>query len=243
MTTNTSDQSLDFFYDGRFLNMDYSLKEISVNAWPKNREEACVKWISGGGNVLEVGFGDGNLLYTLSKKFSKVYGVEVGVNRIAPMTKAFQKMNCHNVQLQTANVEHGLPFENNSMDCIIWLDVIEHVVDVHAAMNAIHKVLKPGGTLVTSTPNIAELRRRIKLLFGKFPSTAREDHEGLDLSMKEPYDRGHLHYFTQNLISEIYRCHGFSGMRSYGFGNLGRLHNLQSSLLCGTVFMLGEKSK
>lgn len=235
------DQTLESFYDGRFLNQSYELNEILIDKWPKERETACVKWIPMGNSLLEIGFGNGNLLYTLSKKYRSVYGVEISENRIGPMKLAFEKKETKNVKLMTANVEKCLPFEDEKFDCVVWLDVIEHVVDFHSAMKEINRVLKPGGFIITSTPNIAELRRRIKLLFGKFPSTACEKNEGFDLSMKEPYDRGHLHYFTLSGMKLLYKIHGFKFCKSYGFGNLGKIHNIYPPLLCGTVFAVGEK--
>jgi SAM-dependent methyltransferase len=234
-------QSLEFFYDGRFKNDRYHLEEIATPSWPKGREDACVKWVPGGDTLLEIGFGEGNLLYSLSKRFKKAYGVEVGTSRIGPMTQAFREKGCENVFLSTANVEKSLPFENETFDCIIWLDVIEHVVDIHAAMDEINRVLKPNGMLITSTPNIAEIRRRMKLLLGTFPSTAYRDHEGFDLTKKEPYDRGHLHYFTHSGIDTLYKLHGIKSEKRYGFGTLGRFHNFRPSLLCGTIFAIGRK--
>jgi hypothetical protein len=63
------------------------------------------------------------------------------------------------------------------------------------------------------TPNVAKYTRRIKLLLGRFPSTA-SLNEGLTTYAGQPvdlHDEGHLHYFTfrslSNMLTE--RC-GFS---------------------------------
>ena len=81
METVSQNQDLNHFYDGRFLNVNYQLKKITCPSWPDDREEACVKWVTGGERLLEIGFGDGNLLYTLSKQFTEVHGVEISKNR------------------------------------------------------------------------------------------------------------------------------------------------------------------
>lgn len=45
-----------------------------------------------------------------------------------------------------------LPFRTASLDCVVALDVLEHVSDDEKALSEIARVLKPNGTLVLSTP-------------------------------------------------------------------------------------------
>jgi 2-polyprenyl-3-methyl-5-hydroxy-6-metoxy-1,4-benzoquinol methylase len=46
-----------------------------------------------------------------------------------------------------------IPFENNTFDIVVSSEVIEHVPDPYKAMQELFRVLKPGGTLVLTTPN------------------------------------------------------------------------------------------
>lgn len=47
----------------------------------------------------------------------------------------------------------NLPFENNSFDTIVCTDVLEHVPAEIPALNELFRVLKPGGTLILTTPH------------------------------------------------------------------------------------------
>lgn len=46
----------------------------------------------------------------------------------------------------------SLPFADNSFDCVISSEVIEHIVDPHAFVRELLRVVKPGGRCIVSTP-------------------------------------------------------------------------------------------
>lgn len=56
-------------------------------------------------------------------------------------------------------------------DCIVFTEVMEHLhyYYVPRVLSEINKSLKPGGYLILTTPNIASLFRRLRLLFGRQP--------------------------------------------------------------------------
>ncbi len=47
------------------------------------------------------------------------------------------------------------PFPDASFDAIVSFETIEHVVDGQRFLDEMHRILRPGGTLICSTPNIA----------------------------------------------------------------------------------------
>jgi SAM-dependent methyltransferase len=47
---------------------------------------------------------------------------------------------------------HFLPFSNNSVDCILCCEVLEHIKDPRQCCNEIWRVLKPGGVAFISAP-------------------------------------------------------------------------------------------
>ena len=53
-------------------------------------------------------------------------------------------------------------------DAVLCADVIEHVTDPRALLALIRGWLKPGGVLLASLPNIANISIRLALLFGQF---------------------------------------------------------------------------
>ncbi len=100
-----------------------------------------------GGRVLEIGTGSG-------------YGVEI----IAPHATHFTTIDKHtppqgvirgeSVEFRECNVP-PLPFEDNSFDCVISFQVIEHIKDDRTFVAEVMRVLRPGGLFVVSTPNIS----------------------------------------------------------------------------------------
>lgn len=78
----------------------------------------------------------------------------------------------------------ALPFPDGSFDAAICLDVLEHLTfeEQPQALAELHRILKPGGELLVSIPNLAHLQSRIHfLLAGRLIRTASE--------LKHPGDR------------------------------------------------------
>jgi SAM-dependent methyltransferase len=83
----------------------------------------------------------------------------------------------------------ALPFENDSFDRALCLDVLEHLryEDQPRALAELYRVLRPGGELLVSVPNLAHLQSRVQfLLRGRLIRTASES--------KHPGDRPAVEY-------------------------------------------------
>lgn len=97
------------------------------------------------GRVLEIGTGTG-------------YGVEF----IAPRAERYVTLDkCRSEELpeMPSNVEFvqcavpPLPFEDESFDCVVSFQVIEHIRRDKEFVREVYRVLKPGGRFIVSTPN------------------------------------------------------------------------------------------
>jgi 2-polyprenyl-3-methyl-5-hydroxy-6-metoxy-1,4-benzoquinol methylase len=103
---------------------------------------------------------------------------------------------------------HRLPFPDLIFDIVIIDEVIEHLVDTDSIMDEIHRVLKPGGQLLMSTPNLASWFNRIALLVGVQPAFS-------EVSFRKVYGRpgsgivGHLRLFTRKALHEFVDDKGF----------------------------------
>ncbi|MSR80326.1 MAG: methyltransferase domain-containing protein, partial [Gemmataceae bacterium] len=83
---------------------------------------------------------------------------------------------------------------------ITMIMVLEHVFDVEHSVKEISRVLEPKGIAIIQVPNIAFLKRRIQLLFGKFPITA----DTSDPSFEKSWDGQHLHNFTLGSLQTLF---------------------------------------
>jgi len=238
METNSS---LQMHYNKKYASTDIPLK-IAFAKFPKNRNQAIVKYISKGNIYLEIGAGNGNVLLTVEKDFNKLIGIELSEPRVN-MMKAFFAQN-PNIQITKANIEHDeLPIEANSIDIIVMDAVIEHLIDPYSVLKKLHKYLKPQGEIIITTPNMAKWTRRIKLLFGYFPSTA-SLNEGLTTYYGHPtdlYDEGHLHYFTYRSLSIVLKNQaGFSEIKRGYYGKYPLLCRLAPTLF-SDILLIAKK--
>jgi 2-polyprenyl-3-methyl-5-hydroxy-6-metoxy-1,4-benzoquinol methylase len=83
-------------------------------------------------------------------------------------------------------------------DAILFLDVLEHLVDPDAVLRAARDWLAPGGIVLCSIPNVAHWRVRLSLLRGRF------EYEDSGL-----LDRTHLRWFTRETAARLIRDAGY----------------------------------
>ncbi|MBF0485525.1 MAG: class I SAM-dependent methyltransferase [Candidatus Omnitrophica bacterium] len=107
------------------------------------------------GRVLDIGCGDGDYAYNLHKMGFDVLAGDMDVNR-------FRYQN--QIKFQKCNVTEKLPFDDNSFDFIVLAEVVEHLKNPYDVVKELHRILKPGGKLVLSTPNILNLKSRVRFL-------------------------------------------------------------------------------
>jgi SAM-dependent methyltransferase len=188
-----------------------------------------------GDTILDIGCGDGLLLYQFRHKFKHLVGVEYSAERLHAAKANLQGYSFRGV---CATAEAMAPIESDCIDCIVMADVIEHIPDVYLASQEMFRVLKPGGILVINTPNIAFVVKRLRLLFGRFPATSQRN-EGLGSDLL--FDGGHLHYFTYRSLRLLLDRSGFRIERKMGFGRFGKLHDLWPELLSVGVQWIARK--
>jgi SAM-dependent methyltransferase len=193
-------------YDEKYSASDYKeVKPVQVRGYPKDRFEAAVYWGDRGDSLLEIGCGSGNVILTLKDNYKKCVGIELSEIRVNELKKLFSDND--NVSILVGNIEEeAFELKKDSFDTILMNAIIEHLIDPIRTLKYLAHLLRPGGRIVIITPNIAKWTRRIKLLFGYFPSTASLD-EGLQMYDKKTktdlYDEGHLHYFTYRSLKKI----------------------------------------
>lgn len=108
-----------------------------------------------GGNVLEVGFGDGYLLSLLSKSYS-CFGVDISEENVQ---KARKRLG--DVQFSVLEPEGLLPYEADFFSCYVASEVFEHMSndELTLAITEMKRVLKPGGYAFLTFPADEKLEK------------------------------------------------------------------------------------
>lgn len=89
---------------------------------------------------------------------------------------------------------NGLP----RCDAVVAGDVLEHLIDPRRMLRLIFEALPPGGVLLLSVPNVANVTVRIGLLLGRW-----------DYGDRGILDRTHRTFFTRRSLCSLLRDHGF----------------------------------
>ncbi len=109
--------------------------------------------IEPGDKILDLGCGDGFYLNILSKLEAniKLYGCDIDTNALK---SAKTNLDGVSVQLSQGDAMAGLDYKDNSFDKIIMTEVLEHIPNDKKALEEIRRILRPGGILVLSVPNL-----------------------------------------------------------------------------------------
>jgi len=140
---------------------------------------------------LDVGCGEGVLVARFAGRGYDIVGLD---------------LNYSSNLVTQADITRGTPFGSGRFDVVLILDVLEHLCfsDQEKAMQELHRLLKPGGLLVASVPNLAHFSSRLTfLLLGRFIRTSQPlRHQG---------DRPASEY------EELLERHGFTVIERRGF--------------------------
>lgn len=180
------------------------------------------------GNFLDIGCGGLSNIITLQNLFEQGFGVDIAIyptwELLADKFSTYQ----HNLDAG------ALPFTDSMFDAVTILMVLEHVFDPFTVIEEIARVTKPRGYLVINVPNIAYIKHRLGLLFGRLPVTSTVNC----WEMRE-WDGGHIHYFTlERLTWLLQKFGGYKVLQVQSSGRLGPVKRLDPGLLCSDLQLL-----
>ena len=118
--------------------------------------------------ILDIGCGEGRYGPILSEK-NEAYALDGCVFRFLFSNEKGDPDNATNKGYKGLLLGDAreLPFEDGAFDVIIATEIVEHIVETRQFINEVNRVLKKGGKLILTTPNLASLGNRLGLLFGK----------------------------------------------------------------------------
>ena len=165
------------------------------------------------GKILDVGAGSGEMARKL-----KAFGHETAMCDCLP---AFQWADHDAGAYTPCDLTEGLPYPDQSFDYVICLEVIEHMENPLALCRELKRVLRKGGRLFISTPNILSLRSRVKFLldgsfvFFNYPPIEWDQREGRPNVHVYPIRLHELEYYLYKAGLDV--AAAFTNMRSYSW--------------------------
>ena len=156
--------------------------------------------------VLEVSCGAGRILTALKERGRRVTGTNFGSYEDAPEDIPIR---------DGVSLLEGLPFDDASFDTVIAMEVIEHVENHRRAIAELGRVLRPGGRLILSFPNVHRVSSRISFLFSGLHKPKRK-LVGFDIPIEKSFA---FHNYVPLLptFSYLLEAHGLRIEEFHGF--------------------------
>jgi len=147
-----------------------------------------------GARILEIGCGAGATgeAALASGRAGFYQGVELDPETAERARERLSAVLCANVEALDLSRLGG------DYDVLILSEVLEHLVDPWGLLKGLARLLRPGGRVYASSPNIAHNRVIRSLLAGRF------DYEPIGVM-----DRTHLRWFTPATYREMFEQAGF----------------------------------
>jgi SAM-dependent methyltransferase len=168
------------------------------------------------GAVLDVGGGSGAVLDAVTRSLPFRTRASCDIVMPAPENRV------PGIQyFQVASSDLLDTFGPSSFDLVLFLEVIEHLVNPDEALRSIRSILKPGGVLIVTTPNLSSLTSRLSLLAGLMPPAMEASTEvilGRPNAGGSP--AGHLRLLTCRALRELVTYHDFQVTRLYAVPGL-----------------------
>lgn len=138
-----------------------TINPISVEATPRKVLSLVMKHDLSGCKILDLGAGEGYLTQALYNEMTKA-NLNPSDNALYACDKQPECYKFDAVKCDAGDFDARLPYPDKSFDIVCFVEVIEHLENQFACLREIHRILKPGGTLYITTPNILNMNSRIR---------------------------------------------------------------------------------
>jgi SAM-dependent methyltransferase len=164
-----------------------------------------------GACIVDLGLARGLLL----ERFRRYAGVDLSGTEIDQAEIEHARRRGLEPTVHFFNVFEGsrltaeLPFGDATCDVVLAGEIIEHIVDTEEFLREIRRILRPGGVVVLSTPNLLWWKARLEMLAGRYPAA-------VDFRTRYGDDAGHVRAFTPRILRRLLDEAGFDDVRVVG---------------------------
>lgn len=182
--------------------------------------------------ALDVPCGDGRATAALRAKGAEVISLDL-----------FPDSFALDGQARFADLSETLPMADASVDLVVCMEGIEHLPDQLFALREFHRVLKPGGTLIVTTPNVSNLVGRVanlafeSQLLRATPYAAEEASWRMETTEGASGQTRTRHYYGHIFLVGIQRLRTL--LRLAGFGDIRQMcsHRSASSMALAPLLL------
>lgn len=167
--------------------------------------KSILKYIPEGvSTTIEFGCGFGHFSLLLKEKFgAETWAVELDSHAAQQAATKLDKV----INADAMQALKEMP--DNYFDCIIFLDILEHLIDPYTLLVSVKNKLTSRGVIVTSIPNVRYYRNLINLVI-----KGNWDYENAGT-----LDKTHLRFFTYKSILKMFDQLGFEVLAMEGINS------------------------
>jgi 2-polyprenyl-3-methyl-5-hydroxy-6-metoxy-1,4-benzoquinol methylase len=144
--------------------------------------------------ILDIPCGEGAFVKRLSEKNITVHAADCQ-----------NIMKCTGAPFQVADMNRDLPYSPETFDGVVCIDGIEHIERPFDFIRECRRVVKPGGFLIISTPNITSLRSRWRWMMTGFHNKCKAP-----LNETEPQPLHHINMVSLPELRYRLETNGFT---------------------------------
>lgn len=224
-----------------------------------DREKTHLRLLRGvarpGQTFFDAGCGDGSFLDVVARELP-----ELQVSGADFSSEPVRAARLRGLDVHEANFDADFAYGDDAFDIVNAAQVIEHIYNPDHFVRELHRVLKPSGALIISTPNLCAWFNRFLFPLGIQPifyeTSTESTHVGAGIlrSLKRgDHPVGHLRLFTERALVDLLERHGFRIVASRGaifdegFPRLAlyfdRLFTIRTSLSALLVILAAPRSQ
>jgi 2-polyprenyl-6-hydroxyphenyl methylase/3-demethylubiquinone-9 3-methyltransferase len=162
-------------------------------------------------NVFDLGCGNGSVAKHLSTRY-EVVGIDYSIQGIAQARAAYPGL-----RLEQGSAFDDLAGKYGQFDCVISLEVVEHLFNPRLFARRMFDLVKPGGIVVVSTPYHGYWKNLALAATGK-----------LDSHFTALWDGGHVKFWSVKTLGVLLGEAGFVDIR---FERVGRIPAFAKSMI------------